>query len=166
MKYEFIVLDDTFKNNTQNIYKENNNVCINLTNLFNENRNLKYPVGIFINGVLLDSIHYKFKSKVIKISENYPVYTSDRIYMILTSSSLENSGYIIQYKLNDFKIVENDSIELLESLVDDTDNRVIAIIINGVVYSKELFELNGNIVKFNKYVPNVEDDVSALIIRK
>jgi len=166
MRYDFIVLDDEFKNNVGNIYKENSSTCINLTDIINFNKGLKCPIGIFINGVLLKSSLYEFKNKIVKVDERYPVYANDRIYMIMTSSNDENSGYIFQNILNNFNIIDDNSIELLDPLVNDINNRVLGIVINGVLYSTELFTIRNDIVEFIRYRPNNNDDVSVLILKK
>jgi len=168
MKYEFIRLSDDFKSNSENIYKDvNEDICIDMTKFLYENKKLKSPIGIFINGILLESINYKFENSKVTINKNYPIYPTDRIYMIFTSTDPNNSGYITQYKLFDFSILDDSSISLIDPLVFDENKEIIAINVNGILYSTDLFTIEEDkTVTFSKYRPDTMDDVSILILKK
>jgi len=167
MKYEFIKLEEDFKSNQRNFYlDENKDICIDLTEIFKINKKLKFPIGIFINGILLESVNYSFAKNKVVINKDYPVYSTDRIYMIFTSSSAGNSGYISQYKLYNFNVLDDTTVNLKESLVLQANKTVIAVIVNGILYSTDLFKLNANTITFNRYRPDEKDDLSILILNR
>jgi hypothetical protein len=166
MKYEFIKLSDDYKGNPENLYTVSNNYyCIDLNNFFKEHRGLGIPISIFINGVFLERNFYKYENKIITVDNNYQVFPSDRIYVIFTSSN-ENSGLISQYQLNRFSVVDDTSIDLIEPLLVGKNEEVIAIIVNGVIYYKDLFSIDGEIVTLNDYRPDDKDVISVLILEK
>lgn len=189
MKYEFITLSEDFKNSKNTIYtNDNGNKCIDLTTIIEKNNNLKFPIAIFINGVLLESESYQFKNKTIIITDkSYPIYNSDRIYMLVASTNLNNAGYISQYICKKFNIHDANSIVVDAGILKLANKEIIGIIINGVLYGKETFSIEynqdlgytevdekGNVkvvykdrAILSKYVPeNENDDVSFLIFEK
>ena len=167
MKYEFVILDNDFKNNPKHIYKNGDeDICIDLTDLISKNKKLKSPIGIFINGVLINSNFYKFENKVVTVNKEYPIFPTDRIYMICTSINSKNNGFISQYKINDFTILDDDTITLVEPITLSSNKEVIAVVVNGIVYAYELFTIDNDTITFVKYRPDTEDDVSIMIFEK
>jgi len=169
MKYEFITLDDTYKNNPKNFYyTEKEETCIDLTNLLKYDSKLRFPIAVFINGLLIRNDYFKFKNKILTINEDYYVYQDDRIYMIFTSIDKEDSGYIHQYRIDNFTISNDNksTINIEDLIVIDDKNEVIAITLNGILYSEEFFEITEKTLVFTKFEPDFIDDITLMILKK
>jgi len=167
MRYEFIVLDENFKNNSNTFHNvANGDVILNFSDMIAKNRRLKYPIAIYINGVLMNPTHYKFEEKIITVSKNYKIYPTDRVYLIFASSNYEKAGYIIQYKVNDYTISDEYTLTLVEPLIVGDDEEVLGVTVNGVLYSTELFSMTDTTITFNEYTPENGDIVSLLVLRR
>jgi len=163
MKYELVHLNDNFKN--KYIYKDNNeSYCIDIDNLLKINTKLISPIGIFINGIFIEFSNYKFENNKIIVNKNYPVYSRDIIYILFVSVDPNNSGFLYQHRIDDFIIIDDNSISLVEPLINISN--IVAVIVNGIVYYKDLFNINDNKIEFIKYRPDIGDDLSILFFKK
>jgi len=169
MKYEFITLDDDYKSNPKNFYhNDKEESIIDLTSLLAKNNKLKFPIAVFINGLLIRTDYFKFKNKLLTIDEDYYVYDDDRVYMIFTSTNSEENGYIYQYKLVNFTVLEENksTISIGDPLVIDEINEVIGVMLNGVLYSEEFFEVTESTLTFTKFEPEYIDDISLMMLKR
>jgi len=198
LKYEFIRLSDDFKNNKNFFYQkdQDDRNYLDLGEILDANKSLRFPIAIFINGVLLESSLYEFKNKIITFKGEYPIYSTDRIYLLMASTNMNNGGYVKQYICKNFAVYEDDN----NSIIIDSGGfefssvrDVIGVIINGVLYGRENFEIEYNLdlgytklnamdkevparkdkITFNYEVnngmsirPEVTDDLSILILER
>jgi len=182
MKYEFMSLSEDFRKNSNNLYEnDNGDFCINLRETMNKNTRLKSPIAIFINGILLESSEYSFERDIVTIKNSYSVKPTDRIYIIFISTDPEKSGFITHLNIHDFEVIDEDTILSHTPIKSSFEKEVIAIVINGILYSNETFEIKDDTITFTSYRPskgsvnstdddNMEDisidDVSVLILER